>query len=634
MRLVLLVLAALAAPVLAQAPDLPPAPFRVAPAPEATLVTDPAPEVDAVRAGSAPTPASFAFQGVLEDGGQPVADGTYGVTVRLFDVATGGTALYAETHSVTTAGGVFALSVGGGTPASGSFASVNFSEAVWVEVAVGGTTLSPRTATEPAPTARTLAAGATILGAVSFEDDLGPTGFPAALAVENTAPALGGATFGIYAKSGSTLGYGVLGDGTRYGVYGQATSELGQGVSGRALASTGITYGVFGMSQSGSGIGVGGYVDDFDGVTYGVYGRSRSTSGHGVYGLADAGTGTTYGVYGSSRSTSGRGVSGLANAGTGTTYGVYGSSRSTSGRGVYGEASAATGATVGGFFENASTSGRAVYGSATATSGLTRGVDGRSASTGGRGVYGEASASTGATVGVAGASVSTSGYGVQGVATATSGTTYGVYGRVNSSTGWAGFFEGGQGVYTDESYVSGGADLAEFFPLAPAASVAPGDLVGLRGGHVSLDTEGAEQVMVASSDPAFVGNPDAEAGGALVALVGQVEVRLAGPASVGDLLVASGRDDGTARAVAPERYAPEADGPVAGRVLSLSEAGRAVALVGVDEAAALRAVVAAQADEIAALRADRDRQQAQLDALARRLDTLSSPARPAAVAER
>ncbi|MEM6289525.1 MAG: hypothetical protein AAF845_20465, partial [Bacteroidota bacterium] len=144
-------------------------------------------------------------------------------------------------------------------------------------------------------------------------------------------------------------------------------------------------------------------------------------------------------------------------------------------------------------------------------------------------------------------------------------------------------------------------------------------------------TEAAEQVMIASSDPAFVGNPDAEAGGALVALVGQAEVRLTGPASVGDLLVASGREDGTARAVAPEAYRPEADGPVAGRVLAVPEAGRALALVGVDEAAALRAVVEALRGDRVADRAQievqaarLDAQQTQIDALARRLDALTA----------
>ena len=127
--------------------------------------------------------------------------------------------------------------------------------------------------------------------------------------------------------------------------------------------------------------------------------------------------------------------------------------------------------------------------------------------------------------------------------------------------------------------------------------------------------------MIASSNAAVAGNADATQGGALVSLVGQAEVRLSGPASVGDLLVASGRDDGTARAVAPEAYRPEADGPVAGRVLSVPEAGRVVALVGVDEAAALRAVVAA-------LRADRDRQAeriADLDARLARIEAALTP---------
>ena len=172
-------------------------------------------------------------------------------------------------------------------------------------------------------------------------------------------------------------------------------------------------------------------------------------------------------------------------------------------------------------------------------------------------------------------------------------------------------------VRADGTFTGGGADLAEYFPLAPSASVAPGQVVGLSGGRVSLATRDAEQVAVVSSDPAFVGNPDAEAGGALVALVGQVEVEVGGPAEAGDLLVASGREDGTARAVALADYAPGADGPVLGRILRLTEAGRVVALVGVDEASALRAVVATQAARL-------DAQQAQIDALARRLDALTA----------
>ena len=164
-------------------------------------------------------------------------------------------------------------------------------------------------------------------------------------------------------------------------------------------------------------------------------------------------------------------------------------------------------------------------------------------------------------------------------------------------------------VHVDASFTGGGADLAEFFPLADGARVAAGQVVGLRAGRASLATDGAEQVLVASSDPAFVGNPDAAEGGALLALVGQAEVRLAAglEARPGDLLVASGASDGTARPVAPGAYDPAADGPALGRVLT-AEPGRAVALVGVDEAAALRALVAG-------LRADRDRHRADVEAL-------------------
>ncbi|MGH8003413.1 MAG: hypothetical protein ACRECJ_01650, partial [Limisphaerales bacterium] len=43
------------------------------------------------------------FQGILKDGsGNPVADGSYSVTFRIYEVPAGGTLLWAGTTSVTT----------------------------------------------------------------------------------------------------------------------------------------------------------------------------------------------------------------------------------------------------------------------------------------------------------------------------------------------------------------------------------------------------------------------------------------------------------------------------------------------------------------------------------------------------
>ncbi len=57
------------------------------------------------------------FQGILRDGsGNPVADGSYSVTFRIYEVPTGGTLLWAETTSVTTADGLFAILLGASNP--------------------------------------------------------------------------------------------------------------------------------------------------------------------------------------------------------------------------------------------------------------------------------------------------------------------------------------------------------------------------------------------------------------------------------------------------------------------------------------------------------------------------------------
>ena len=53
------------------------------------------------------------FQGRLTDAdGQPVSDGSYQLTLLLYEQATGGTAVFEETHTVETRGGIFSLLMG------------------------------------------------------------------------------------------------------------------------------------------------------------------------------------------------------------------------------------------------------------------------------------------------------------------------------------------------------------------------------------------------------------------------------------------------------------------------------------------------------------------------------------------
>lgn len=185
------------------------------------------------------------------------------------------------------------------------------------------------------------------------------------------------------------------------------------------------------------------------GLSYGIYGRSDSTSGRGVAGFASASSGEAVGVFGLTASSNGSGVTGEAWASTGPTVGVYGVTRSFSANaaGVFGEAAQTNviQTTIGVRGTNRNNSNAAGIGVWGEHAGGGVGVQGTSAY--GVGVYGQVISNTaGFSIGVLGTSPFTQGMGVWGLATANSGTTYGVRGEVVSPNGYAGYFEGGQGV--------------------------------------------------------------------------------------------------------------------------------------------------------------------------------------------
>jgi hypothetical protein len=124
--------------------------------------------------------------------------------------------------------------------------------------------------------------------------------------------------------------------------------------------------------------------------------------------------------------------------------------------------------------------------------------------------------------------------------------------------------------------------------------------------------------MVVSTSPIVAGNDPGSArrrDHALVALLGQAEVRVRGPVSVGDYLVPSGRNDGTAVAVPLSEATPEALAQVIGQAWESSTGG------GVRRVRALVGLFAS--DPLARLLVDRDRQQRlEIAALRNRLDDL------------
>jgi hypothetical protein len=110
------------------------------------------------------------------------------------------------------------------------------------------------------------------------------------------------------------------------------------------------------------------------------------------------------------------------------------------------------------------------------------------------------------------------------------------------------------------SFTSGGADYAEYLLRAEnCRDIIPAEIVGVNGGIVSLQTEGADHVMVVSSNPIVSGNmpqPEMEPFYERVAFMGQVPVRVVGAVSVGDYILPSGNNDGLGVAVCPEDMLP------------------------------------------------------------------------------
>ena len=98
------------------------------------------------------------------------------------------------------------------------------------------------------------------------------------------------------------------------------------------------------------------------------------------------------------------------------------------------------------------------------------------------------------------------------------------------------------------TYQSGAGDYAEWLPKThQRAKFVPGQVVGVRGGAISLNTENADHVFVISTLPVVLGNvPERTKGYEKVAFMGQVPVKVLGKVNYGDFIVASGNSDGIA----------------------------------------------------------------------------------------
>jgi hypothetical protein len=188
----------------------------------------------------ATTTSDFTYQGRLTNAlGQPVPNGTYAMTFRLYDLATAATPLATAVANPTVTNGLFVVNLSG-------FASHVDGKDLYIGVQVGGDPeLSPRQRIAPVPYALSLRPGAVISDSITSSTIclVGTLCPPqSVLNVRNTSVDPPGIVVGP--------GAGIAGRGNQgYGVWGG--SETSSGVVGQTLSVVTGTAGVTGFGPMG-----------------------------------------------------------------------------------------------------------------------------------------------------------------------------------------------------------------------------------------------------------------------------------------------------------------------------------------------------------------------------------------------
>jgi len=110
-------------------------------------------------------------------------------------------------------------------------------------------------------------------------------------------------------------------------------------------------------------------------------------------------------------------------------------------------------------------------------------------------------------------------------------------------------------------YTSGNGDYAEWLErVDPMEDIGAGDIVAVKGGKISKNMEGAEQIMAISHQPIVLGNVPVKGKSYLgnnVAFMGQIPVKIMGSVKTGDYIVAKGDFAGYGVAVSQEDMTAE-----------------------------------------------------------------------------
>ncbi|RUA15368.1 MAG: hypothetical protein DSY55_06495 [Clostridia bacterium] len=288
-----------------------------------SLAASPTPA--AITSTTNAVPSEISYQGRLTDASGSPLNGTYAMRFIIYNDPVAGSALSDTGNiNVTVDNGLFEVGIGVNQ------AIVN-GQPLWLNIIIGGESLSPRQEILPAPYALSLRPGAQINGDAIAASDAALSSYTPATGTAMFAEASGGT--GVEAHS--TFNYAVRGSSTlSWGGY--FTSQNGYGLRVDTQGTDHYDHGAFITSQGGyavyaqsaSNMGVRAEAGDITGIPkplgpIGVVGLGQN---RGVVGSSDSGMGmyassvTNYGVWG--QSTEYRGVTGRTGR-SDDNYGFY-----------------------------------------------------------------------------------------------------------------------------------------------------------------------------------------------------------------------------------------------------------------------------------------------------------------------
>lgn len=407
----------------------------------------------------------ISYQGrVLDSSGNPV-DGTVSMTFRLYPVSAGGSQVWSETKNVQVSKGLFNTNLGSASPLN----IAQFDQALWLEIAIGSDTLSPRQQLLASPYAFSLAPGASVEGYQyaplvtvnnSYGDGLkGISNYGSGL-IGTSKYGNGLYGDGYYGVWGNASSYGIVGIGTYAGVYGRGREG----------------YGVYGESYNGTA----GYFSTSNGY-YGLYAATyRPSFGYGVYAYSREG----YGIYGSNYNGTagyfynpgkyGGGVAAYSQEGTGVSSGSYNGSG-----GIF--------STTNGYYGGSFSNQNGYYGLTASQYGKYGGYGLYAYSQEGTGVYGRSYNGTGGSFSSDNGYYGVSGYSGKGYGGSFSGNT-GLY--AYGYPGYAGYFSGN--VYVlGNIYKSGSVSFVMDHPTDATKQIV---YVSLEGGENGVYVRGSSQL--------------------------------------------------------------------------------------------------------------------------------------------